>query len=416
LIDWLEAEREVVGQHPQPAQEIYQGGAMPQSVDITAPATEAAKKWDGWGTALKPAVEEWILAMKPLDGTFAVNALKHGVAGLNIDGARIGIDAKADASQLRTMNRGKKTAANGWGMTQNTGDTPQVVKPQGRWPANLVLSHTESCRRVGVKKVRGSHNKPSEVGDGSGKMGTFAHSTLTVSHNAPDGTETVEKWECVPECPVRMLDEQKPFTSQTGNRRDKNRIQQESKNTPFTRGRQASEYTDTGGASRFFYTAKASRSERELGLRGHIPCIRCGDVDSEQHITDNETKDVIPLSKAGCGDVWSLRKIQSRATVELRRIKANKKRGSKRKPPRFALAKCVRNNHPTVKPLDLMEYLCRLTRTPDGGMVLDVFAGSGTTLMAAKKTGRRYVGIDSDQKACEIAKWLTATVDEGDPR
>jgi hypothetical protein len=57
--------------------------------NATAPATDAAQEWQGWGTALKPAWEPIIVAMKPLDGTFAQNAMKHGVAGLNIDGSRI---------------------------------------------------------------------------------------------------------------------------------------------------------------------------------------------------------------------------------------------------------------------------------------------------------------------------------------
>src|SRR5699024_1039278 len=56
--------------------------------DITAPATSEAAKWDGWGTALKPAIEPIILARKPLDGTVANNVLAHGVGGLNIDACR----------------------------------------------------------------------------------------------------------------------------------------------------------------------------------------------------------------------------------------------------------------------------------------------------------------------------------------
>src|SRR5699024_5134875 len=66
------------------------GGAVRAGiVDITAPATDAAKQWDGWGTALKPAIEPIILARKPLDGTVANNVLAHGVGGLNIDACRV---------------------------------------------------------------------------------------------------------------------------------------------------------------------------------------------------------------------------------------------------------------------------------------------------------------------------------------
>ena len=62
------------------------------------------------------------------------------------------------------------------------------------------------------------------------------------------------------------------------------------------------------------------------------------------------------------------------------------------------------NFHPTVKSLKLLEYLCTLTKTPTGGIVLDPFCGSGTTLMAAKLTGRDYIGIEREQEYVEIAK------------
>ena len=62
------------------------------------------------------------------------------------------------------------------------------------------------------------------------------------------------------------------------------------------------------------------------------------------------------------------------------------------------------NTHPTVKPLKLMEYLCRLTQTPTGGVILDPFVGSGTTCMAAKKVGRKCIGIEKDKSYVKIAR------------
>ncbi|MBA7586707.1 hypothetical protein ES708_28712 [subsurface metagenome] len=62
------------------------------------------------------------------------------------------------------------------------------------------------------------------------------------------------------------------------------------------------------------------------------------------------------------------------------------------------------NNHPTVKPLALMKYLCTITKTPTGGIVLDPFCGSGTTLMACKELKRNYIGIDNTEEYCEIAR------------
>jgi site-specific DNA-methyltransferase (adenine-specific) len=127
------AEREVVGSRPTAAGQGGTGAAnytpgLPE-VDITVPATEAAKLWDGYGTALKPAWEGIILARKPLDGTNANNALTHGCGGLWIDGGRIGTEAT-----IRNSNAG--TNGDGWGM----GATGNINgSPSGRWPANVIL-------------------------------------------------------------------------------------------------------------------------------------------------------------------------------------------------------------------------------------------------------------------------------------
>lgn len=103
--------------------------------------TDEAKRWEGWGTALKPAYEPIIVARKPLIDTVAGNVLAHGTGALNIDGCRVPVDVEADASQLRTMQRGQRTedtSGQVWGLSKNGGDTPQVVRPVGRWPANIV--------------------------------------------------------------------------------------------------------------------------------------------------------------------------------------------------------------------------------------------------------------------------------------
>jgi len=101
---------------------------------ITAPATEAAKTWNGYGTALKPAWEPIIVAMKPCDGTFANNALTHGVAGLNIDGGRVGSETMHNAPA------GNKAGGNSLNMSAV--GMPQGVDgtvAHGRWPANVIL-------------------------------------------------------------------------------------------------------------------------------------------------------------------------------------------------------------------------------------------------------------------------------------
>ena len=87
--------------------------------------------------------------------------------------------------------------------------------------------------------------------------------------------------------------------------------------------------------------------------------------------------------------------------------KANKKDRGNRKASTDALSgeetAEFENTHPTVKPMDLMRYLCTLTATPTGGVVLDPFAGSGTTLLAARECGRKSIGIELRADHCEIA-------------
>lgn len=99
----------------------------------------------GIGSALKPAVEPITIARKPIsEKTLVDNFVKWGVGGINIDQCRVGLIDGVDDSQLRTMNRSAKSEENGWGMNQKSGDNPQVVSPQGRFPANLILTYPEN--------------------------------------------------------------------------------------------------------------------------------------------------------------------------------------------------------------------------------------------------------------------------------
>lgn len=107
-------------------------------LDGGAPATEAARQWQGWGTALKPALEPITVARKPLVGTVAANVLQHGTGALNIDGCRVptngevaGGSGAGSAGRART-NEGGELRGNGGNVT-----------PPGRWPANLILSYNE---------------------------------------------------------------------------------------------------------------------------------------------------------------------------------------------------------------------------------------------------------------------------------
>jgi site-specific DNA-methyltransferase (adenine-specific) len=201
--------------------------------DITAPATDTARQWEGWGTALKPAWEPVLVCRKPLIGTVAANVLKYGTGGLNIDGCRVGIDPKADASQLRTMNRSKKSEKNGWGMNQTRSDTPEVVSANGRWPANLIYDGSDQV--VGLFPVTTS----GKMSAGQRRLNSEGPNRNTYGYMDPDITK---------------------------------------RDTPG----------DSGSTARFFYCAKASREDRNEGLNNPGPQFHHGTTLRKVENTDTK--------------------------------------------------------------------------------------------------------------------------------
>lgn len=278
--------------------------------------------WNGYGTALKPAWEPIIVAMKPIEGTFAENALTHGVAGMWIDGCRIGVDT-IDVPQLKTTDDMCRPG-------QNQEWTGEIKQHQGRFPANLILSHTPECKRVGTRKVKSK--KPGTQFEATNQVyGKYAYFADTARYGDENGLEEIESWECSENCPVAMLDRQSGITRGSANARTNKGTGNNCYGVYETIETQQNIWGDKGGASRFFYCAKASTKERNQGLE-------------------------------------------------------------------------ERNIHPTVKPLELMRYLCRLTKTPTGGIVLDPFMGAGTTGMAAVLEDREFIGIELMPEYFEIAE------------
>jgi DNA modification methylase len=266
------AEREIVGSGPYATRRPRDGRQgitfaddayiRPAGHQITAPVTDAAKAWHGWGSALKPAHEPIVLARKPFRGTLAENIVANGAGALNIDGCRVGTGEDLDPKDYDDTRR---TSAKFNGILNNgkpyAGGKRIGAVPAGRWPANLILDEDAAALldQQSGRLVSGAN--PTRRG-----------SDLDRSSYSGFGGQT--------ECSA-------------------------------PRG------LDAGGASRFFYTAKAPNHERN---------------------------------------------------------------GSK---------------HPTVKPLSLLRYLVRLV-TPPGGIVLDPYAGTGTTGDAAMLEGFRSILIERE--------------------
>ena len=145
------AEREVLGSRSGGAGKLMEdrpwnsADGYDKTVSITAPATDAARQWHGWGTALKPAWEPIIVARKPLCGTVAENVLTHGTGGINVDGCRVGTEAWSRKATGNSTPYGSET-------TWNTSATPDIDRSAvGRWPANVI--HDGSDEILGLTGI-----------------------------------------------------------------------------------------------------------------------------------------------------------------------------------------------------------------------------------------------------------------------
>ena len=172
---------------------------------LREPATEAAKQWQGWGTALKPALEPITVARKPLEGTVAENVLAHGTGALNIDGCRVLTDD--DLNGGRYSDNKQSDDGNSYERGINERSDRDYVQPAGRWPANLI------------------HDGSDEV------VGLFPDAKAGVAVRSNSGGNTFGG------------NNPKPAMEDMG-------------------------YGDTGSAARFFYCAKASKADRDEGCDG----------------------------------------------------------------------------------------------------------------------------------------------------
>lgn len=185
------AHREVVGRHVQSkqqrtngtslnvARDLERGGkTLAWQHDITAPATDEARQWEGWGTALKPAHEPILLARKPINGTVAANVLQHGTGALNVDGCRIGID-EAERETIDSRSGAFAGRSDGWGQV---GFRPEGERfkshGQGRWPANVL--HDGSAEVVEAFPDTDSGGGPA-VGTPRSKVNTYGDPTVSLT-------------------------------------------------------------------------------------------------------------------------------------------------------------------------------------------------------------------------------------------
>jgi site-specific DNA-methyltransferase (adenine-specific) len=287
-----------------------QSGLM-RHAQPSKPSTPEAQQWQGWGTALKPAFEPVIVARKPIEGTVANNVLKWGTGGLNIDGSRIGNEVMGGGTMpnLRDVGAMSKEATGidklSFGQNPRPATRLEQAQYTGRWPANIILD-----------------------------------------------PYTAE-----------LLDEQSGISKSQGGRIGK----KETSNIDFGLSGNYSKgdpgFGDTGGASRFFYVAKASKRDRNEGLE---------ELPEKIKPYGNREIDDVPEEGDRPGSV------NDKFTTQP-----------------------AKNFHPTVKPTSLMEYLIKLV-TPPNGTVLDPFTGSGSTGKAAILQGFNFIGIEMTEEYLPI--------------
>jgi DNA modification methylase len=330
-----EAEREVVGTskgvtRPGFAGDTYgPNGGIAVEVPVTAPATAEAARWEGWGTALKPAHEPIVVARKPLSGTVAGNVLVWGTGGLNIDGCRVPSQDGYEKAWDRPVSTNIGAGGQGNYISDGSQHTIDISgnKPEGgRWPANIVL---DGAAAAALDQQSGWQK------DGKTVLANRKREYNATSYMITDNREG-------------------------------------------DRG-----YGGEGGASRFFtqadfgpddwpfvYQAKPSKRERNAGLDG------------------------LPLIDRGAP-------AQGMQNMDGGRDRMRQ------------------NHHPTVKPVALMRHLVRLV-TPPGGTVLDPFAGSGTTLVAAVLEGFDAIGCEMTDEYLPIIRgrvaWAEEQADAEQPR
>ncbi len=273
-----------------------------------APATSEAEKWDEWGTALKPSHEPVVVAQKPRESTYAENVLKWGVGGLNIDACRIDHNEPIKMTD-REEGKGKTWNDENTGLRDNPSNLASPSQ-KGRWPANVVLDPVSA----------------------------------------------------------EMMDEQSG-ERKSGFLKKEYNLNEEKANKSVTYGDVSNEvyskvegrtYGDSGGASRFFYSAKAHKSERNAGLE-NIEKVSAGEM-----VDREEGSDGIEHPRAGAGRTSG-----------------------------------AKNDIATLKPINLMRWLVKLV-TPKDGTVLDPFAGSGTTGCAAVIEGFNYILIEKRERFANV--------------
>ena len=373
--------------------------------------TPLARAWQGHrygGQILRNALEPIIVAQKPWTGKRLDCIVETGAGAINVGGGRIPTGS-GDPNNRDTTNH-KDAEDTSW-FTGNKDKKHTECYTRGRWPQNLILVHTEFCQRVGERKVKSSERPNCQNKAYGAKTSTiygkYEHNMHQVVRSDADGLETVATWRCLIACPecgytwlavdkevcpeckamgewqcaVRRLGEQGGKNSASYRKAQPDRAYTDSIFPKPKLNRGSRGHNDSGDCTRYFFNAdwsletaeqlakvdpahycpKSSRRERDAGLLGAMPCVKCGKLNSRTHLNDKGEE--VP---------------------------------------------CRRNGHETIKPLTLTRYLATLLLSPPEyapRRILIPFFGVGSEGIGAMLADfEEIVGIEMDAEYCTIGE------------
>jgi DNA modification methylase len=426
-----EAEREVIGQktsgiaNKEEGARHTIGASKAVEVDVTAPNTAEAVKWQGWGTALKPAFEPVIVGRKPLVGTVAANVLEWGTGGLNIDGTRI------------TGEPWKRPAQTGVPFDGNWKSIESESNAAGRWPSNVMLDEVtaglvDEQSGVSASKATVGNRTPKDAGI----LGTFTgQQDVQMGHSDSGGasrffyiakTSKRDRNEGLNLCRCDKLTSWENEGHEATHLADTETSAQKATAASGTPNNNGSGWnTSLSGSDTTDQSPKSTKSTTltETNLTTTSA--------TSLPLTPSHTKGFIPAVNSETASGGNLAKVADRQNPLTITTGISAEKGglsmedadpatlesslSQSKLGAHQCAKCggIVGGHPTVKPTDLMRQLVRLV-TPPCGVVLDPFTGSGSTGKAAILEGFQFIGCELTEDYLPIIQgridWAVAEV------
>ncbi len=492
-----EAEREVVGKGTSGIAAAFGEenlgsveGLEAPDYDVTISETDMAKKWEGWGTALKPAHEPCVLGRKPFPTSVVENVLKHGTGAINIDGSRVATD---DVMTFERKGAMWTSEENQWREFKEDTSTFEQHE-NGRFPTNVLVSHHEECtaeecdndcprqtldRQSGhvagsgkVKVSTGGANRAAsweadggmlaagkentgvrDFGDGGGASRYFHAPKLDTEFNSENNPAVLGRKPLIGTVAENVLEHETG-----GINIDGARVGETMREVQAGTGERVSGNGSMNGwnTKREVVGQVKGRYPTNVIVSHHPECKPTGEygvaIKGGSGTGGSTTPDSV-FESSGFKPNNEVEKVKaSEERVEIynchdkcpRHLLDNVADGSSRffhaaeldarsgewgpdfegadrfmyvpKPSKAERHVGGRTNiHPTVKPVDIMRYLCRLV-TPKGGTVLDPFMGSGTTGVAAILEGFNFIGIELSEEFHDLAEYRIKELTLGRPR